>query len=517
MSCAHQLNVAHVNQSIPFRIEFAPEVPSKVRSRISYAFRVFAAIYGHEVTERNEGGRSLRLIYGKGGRQKQDDSEHLYVPWRYVFRQPQEAAPSPHRCLYAGEHCYLFYGRDETSGKPDWLGEIFEWLSSAHEMSVAAARDHIGRIPYDQTIFGRDSVSPLRPYASFLMSWLENAIINPGGPERIIPAPSPLPGSDHLVVCSHDIDFYFVGRWKALIRLAKNVGISAFVYRRFSFFKDNLRLVLKLARGARVGDFLPELLAASRERGFSSTFFVLVKHQHRRDANYSLKEMLPRLREIAEAGSAIGLHGSYQSVIENRDWKSEADTLEASLGHRPLGVRQHWLRFDRHEKLFANIEEAGLLYDSSLGFRDRVGFRNGAAFAFPPYNFELEEPYGFLHIPLVIMDSALVFNTMSSPGQAATLAATVLQESKRLGWGGCAVLWHNPVEPIGVPSDINEVFWELVKDGTRRGDSWISAEEFLRLSRVRYEKAGLLKPQHLSEGKLQSRVEAVVDPVVRVQ
>ena len=59
------------------------------------------------------------------------------------------------------------------------------------------------------------------------------------------------------------------------------------------------------------------------------------------------------------------------------------------------------------EKLFANIEKAGLQYDSSWGWADQLGFRNGAAFAFPPYNFTREEPYNFLSIPLVIMDQGL--------------------------------------------------------------------------------------------------------------
>lgn len=512
---AHPLDPADRNESIAFRLEFGAEVPPKVRSRISYAFRVFAAIYGHEVADRDNGRPNLRFTYGKCGGAQQDDSEHFCIPWLYVFRDPKDAAPPPVQCSYAGEPCYLFYGRDEISGNPDWLGEIFEWLSSAHEMSVTV-RDHVGRIPYDQTIFGQHSISPLRPYASLLMSWLENSIVNPGGPERIIPAPSPVPGSDHVVVCSHDIDFYFVGRWNALIRFVKNMGIAALIYRRFSFFKDNLRLVSKLVRGVRVGDFLPALLAASKEFGFSSTFFVLAKRQHRSDANYSLKQILPRLREIPKTGCAIGLHSSYQSVIENRDWKSEVATLEASLGQRPLGARQHWLRFDRHENLFANVEQAGLLYDSTSGFPNRVGFRNAAAFAFPPYNFEREEPYGFLTIPLIIMDSALVFNTMSSPGQAAKLSTAVIEESKRLGWGGCAVLWHNPIEPIAVPSEINEIFADLVRNGIQRGDSWMSAEEFLRVSRVRYRRAGLLKPDPSSEPEPQSTVDQVMDAVARV-
>ena len=503
-----------MNRPFRLRLEFDPEVPPTIRARISYAFHVFAAIHGHEVTDRDDGSPTLCCIYGKSGSQQCDSVERFYIPWQYKIRSAQDAVPSPLRHRYAGESCYLFYGRNEISGKPDWLGELFEWLSSSSEASVID-RDSIGRIPYHRSIFGRHSISPLRPHASFLMSWLENSLTNPKGPEGLLPAISPVPGGDHLVICSHDIDFYFVDRWGALIRFIKNLGISIFVYRRVSFLKDTLRLMSKLAWGSRVGDFVPALLAACQRYHFSSTFFVLVGHRHRRDGNYSLKQILPRLREIMRSGCEIGLHGSYESVIERSDWKSEADTVESDLGTRPLGARQHWLRFDHHNKLFTNAEEAGFLYDSSLGFSDKVGFRNGAAFAFPPYNFEKEEPYHFLSIPLVIMDSALLFDTISRPREALELSLNILEESKRYGWGGFAVLWHNPIDPIGVPSNVNQVFWALLKDKAQRKESWVSAEEFLKLVRVRYEKAGLLKSSVAPDRSQQLTNDEIVPCVLR--
>ena len=166
--------------------------------------------------------------------------------------------------------------------------------------------------------------------------------------------------------------------------------------------------------------------------------------------------------------------------------------LEAAIGEKPRGGRQHWLRFDRHEKLFAN-SKSRLVYDSTLGFSEDVGFRNGASFAFPPYNFEREEPYRFLEIPLALMDSALISASQSSVEQAAKLTAKVLQESRRWGWGGIALLWHNPVEPLGVPDGINRIFWEQMKMRAQHQERWISAEEFLALSLARYQRAGLLK------------------------
>lgn len=477
-----------MSDPIPLRLRFSHEVLSKVRARISYAFRVFAAIYGHEVVDQDRREESLCCIYG-GRREESDSSKCFHIPSRYVLRRPQDPARPPVACSYGGEESYLFYGRDQTSGNPDWLGEIFEWLSAADEMSITS-RDSIERIPYALSFLGRHSISPLRPYASFLMSWFENSLTNQDGSEDLPPAPSPVPGISHVVICSHDIDFYWAGRWGTLSRLLKNLGIAVLIHRSYPFFRDNLRLLFGLVRGRKVGDFLPQLLNACQEHGFSSTFFVIVRGQHRRDANYTLEQIAPRLREILKGKGSIGLHGAYESVVRDSDWNSEAVALEAEIGRRPRGSRQHWLRFDEHQKLFANVEKAGFLYDSTLGFSRQVGFRNGASFAFPPYNFEREEPYGFLVIPLVIMDSAL---SGRSADQADKLTATVLQESRRWGWGGIALLWHNPIEPLNVSDEINQIFWRLMKTRAQHQECWMSAEEFLTISLGRYESAGLLR------------------------
>ena len=44
--------------------------------------------------------------------------------------------------------------------------------------------------------------------------------------------------------------------------------------------------------------------------------------------------------------------------------------------------------------------------DSSIGYRDRIGFRAGTGFPFHLYNFEDEKPYSWKEIPLVLMDVA---------------------------------------------------------------------------------------------------------------
>jgi len=70
------------------------------------------------------------------------------------LREEAELPPAPVKHRFAGEEFPLFYGLDEATKRPDWLAEIFEWLSSSGER-ISAQRDAIGRIRLSETPFGR--------------------------------------------------------------------------------------------------------------------------------------------------------------------------------------------------------------------------------------------------------------------------------------------------------------------------------------------------------------------------
>jgi hypothetical protein len=465
------------------RLSFQQHVPQRVRARMLYAFRVFAAIYGHEVVE----AEGEVWVYGN----EPDPKAALYIPARYQLRERSTSTPTPVRHSFRGEDLYLFYGLDGGSGKPDWLGEIFEWLSCSDEYNLDA-RDSIGRISEAASIFARHAVPPARPYASLIMAWLECFIRGEQQQEQLPQAPSPVPNVRHIIIPSHDIDYYFAGRRKAAVRILKNAAIAATLHHSRPFFQDSLNLFAAWRKGRQIGDFFPELLLRSKANDFRSSLFVITRQDHRRDANYRLQPLGESLRTMRDSGFEVALHGSYESVVENCDLGSEASELGSEMGERTLGSRQHWLRFDKPEKLFDCIERAGLQYDSSWGWSDNIGFRNGAAFAYPPYNFEREAPYNFLSIPLVVMDCALqrLHGVDRELPQQAT--EKILQESRRFGWGGISVLWHNPIEPLSVCSEVNQVFWEMVGRKERHGERWIPARDFIRQTISRYQGAGLL-------------------------
>lgn len=476
------------------RLRFADNIAATVRLRIDYAFRVFAAIYGYRVVAA-EDSAAFCCVYGADASSPNQGRE-FQIPAGYEMRaSPQRTGPlQEHR--YAGEQLFLAFGIDESLGRPDWLGEIFRWLSAEQERRINE-RDSVGRIPYSETIFHREGISPLEPHAGRLMAWLENALQGNEKTEVLAKAPSPMPDVKHAVISSHDIDFYFMNKQDTFRRLAKNIALSVTHYRSASFCWSNVRMIAGLIGGEKVGGYIPRMINAIEALGFRSTLFAVAEGRHRRDPKYQIGQIAPQLQEALAKGFGVAVHGSYDSVTVFRSLKSETEALKAVLGEKPMGSRQHWLRFGGHDRLYRCLTEAGLAYDSTLGFVETCGFRNGANFAFPPYDFANERPCSFLEIPLVIMDGSLLLASQRLGKEPQDIADGILAESRRLGWGGIAVLWHNPMEPIQVPQGINEVFWNSAGKRKEYGEQWMSAEEFVKASLCQYQRAGLLREVHV--------------------
>lgn len=352
-------------------LTFAGGVADVVRHRVHYSLRVFAAIFDYCVVE-EANSETTRCFYGDANAAPDG---YFHIPARYSVANRKSLELK--KWQYAGEDFYLFFGLDPSDERPDWPGEIFEWLTCSHERS-AAGRDSLGRIPYSASIFGERNISPRKPFATMLMSCMENELRGATTGQALPKAPSPLPGVEHMVICSHDIDFHYTNKRTALMRFTKNLGIACRPYRSWSFAVSNSRMILDVLGGKRVGDYLPALYSEGAKANFQSTLFAVPRQLHRRDPNYEIAEIVPRLREGQSRGFSVGLHASYKSIVEGKTLVPETAALQRALGREAVGNRQHWLRFDTHENLYQAVDRAKIAFDSSLGFANRVGFRNGA-------------------------------------------------------------------------------------------------------------------------------------------
>jgi peptidoglycan/xylan/chitin deacetylase (PgdA/CDA1 family) len=222
-----------------------------------------------------------------------------------------------------------------------------------------------------------------------------------------------------------------------------------------------------------------EITDAERDRGASSTFFLLAGHSDRHDgASPEVYDRLrPRLVEtILEGGGEVGLHGSYLAARDAGLLAVEANALE-ELGAQVRGQRYHYLRVDPHANL-APLPALGLRYDTTLGFPDAPGFRAGIAHPFRPWDVAAARPLDLVEIPLAAMDVTL--------GEERYLGLSAAQAEGRLlelldfaaeHGGGFSVLWHTDRFDPGTARGWDRLYLRLLDAVRERGGVCLSAGE----------------------------------------
>ena len=182
------------------------------------------------------------------------------------------------------------------------------------------------------------------------------------------------------------------------------------------------------------------ILEVEERYGVNSTFFFLARKEDPVRPRYTLDEKDARraIRAARDAGAEVGLHGSYFALEREGVLEEEVETFRREVGE-PRGYRQHYLRVPSGS--LARLERAGFRYDSSLGWADAMGFRNGTARPFRPYDFGERRAMRLLEIPLVAMDRTLQ-KYLGLGAEAAWEKLRGALEAVR-AWRGCAsVLWH---------------------------------------------------------------------------
>ena len=253
---------------------------------------------------------------------------------------------------------------------------------------------------------------------------------------------------------SHDVDRPFDATGRSWRRVMRTVGGDLLLRREPGLAVR--RLASRLRRGEQRRRTDPDntfafILDTSEHHGLKSTFYFMAgRTDQRYDGDYYLEAppIQALLREIHDRGHEIGLHPSYHT------WR-DADQISAELARlrhaaERLGIRQdewggrqHYPRF-RAPETWRHYEAAGLAYDATLTFADRVGFRCGTCYEFTPFDLEERRPLCLLERPLVVMeDSLLEACYMGLPPDRARELIARLARTCRAFAGTFSLLWHN--------------------------------------------------------------------------
>ena len=183
------------------------------------------------------------------------------------------------------------------------------------------------------------------------------------------------------------------------------------------------------------------------DRGFPSTYFVIPFRDYAgkdlngvapkiRAARYGANEIKSALQRISARACEVGLHG-IDAWHDQDSAEKELNEVCKCTGNGELGVRMHWLFFGTESPTI--LDKAGLAYDSTIGYRETVGFRAGTTQAYKPLFAER-----LLELPLHVMDTALFYPAYlgCSQKEAQHHVGAVVEAVAE--FGGClTVNWHD--------------------------------------------------------------------------
>jgi hypothetical protein len=181
------------------------------------------------------------------------------------------------------------------------------------------------------------------------------------------------------------------------------------------------------------------------------------------DAYYSFDEHRVKqlFKSLQDQGCELGIHGTVRSSTTLEALTSDIKKLENATGQPVLGIRQHRLMFDR--KLTHHIhQQAGLDYDSTLGYADHEGFRNSYCLPFRPYDFDSDAMMDIWEIPLTVMDVTLFQYRKLTYPEALDAVRLVLDEVKKFK-GVFVLLWHNGQNHEFLQPGMTDFYAELIR------------------------------------------------------
>ncbi len=157
-------------------------------------------------------------------------------------------------------------------------------------------------------------------------------------------------------------------------------------------------LLLALVGLRSVYNNIDHIAEIERKRGYRSSFYFLSK-------NYDLDKLSRTAKGLDGAGWEVGLHGDFGTHDSPQAMAEASARLESAFGRKPRGAREHYLQFD-YAKTWGILQSSGFLYDTTVGNRDRIGFRLGLCTPFHPPD-PSWEPIPLLELPLALMDTTL--------------------------------------------------------------------------------------------------------------
>jgi len=354
--------------------------------------------------------------------------------------------------------------------RKDIIASGFYYLTCWHEYIISSINVTKGRVDFKQSLQYRWDHTEI-PVVDVYCQILYN-IINLLLPEFIRDIHW---NKTHLfsTSLSHDIDYWHFWTSQQLI--------NTYQYNLSTIYKRPLSALFKII-GHTIDKALfnnpwrkiKNIIKKEESLNAQSTWFLMAKLDFQDDrqnylGNVSYREHVLDLLSQKE----IGLHGSQESAFNLEILQKELVVLK-EMGFNPRGFRTHYLHFD-YQNSFNILEQAGIKYDSTLGYWEHIGYRAGISFPFYPFNLKENRTFRVLEIPLIIMDTTLFskkamnLNIISANKRITRMIKRASKYQSHL-----SVLWHNTTFDAIDFLLWGSLYWKIIKNA-KKHNGWITS------------------------------------------
>lgn len=320
---------------------------------------------------------------------------------------------------------------DVTCG-PDIIASSFFMLSRWEEYATKEKNEN-GNFPSDKSFLQRNKIQ-YRPVVNEYVELLWNMLVHLGLKEKRKPR-------KYKVKLTHDIDL--IARYDSSTKYVKALAGDLILRKNPGFWLKTTSDYFKTKKEKTKDpyDTFDFLMDVSDQNGLTSHFYFIPGFPSEPDFRYSIndKRVIQAIEKIKKRKHKIGIHPSFSSFKNKEQLDIEIERLEKH--HSPIiEGRQHYLKFSNPET-WQDWEDAGLKFDSTIGYENDFGFRAGVCYEYQVFNILTRKKLNLIEQPLIFMESAVYErrNTI----EVFTIELQNLVKTVKMYHGNFVFLWHN--------------------------------------------------------------------------
>ncbi|PIH03751.1 polysaccharide deacetylase family protein [Clostridium combesii] len=358
------------------------------------------------------------------------------------------------------KNCYLNKYNNYLITNMDIIQSSFFMITRYEEILLwdKVEKDLYGRFPAKESLAYKEDflyIPIVNEYIEWLWQWIDS--FNLGYKRKSIW------GKYDFAAClTHDVDRPFKYRYP-LKNDIKNLKVKRTKLAYKDIFLHALSKIDYKKDSFYTFDYMRRI---ERKYNFTSSFYFMSGGNSQLDGKYNIEDFKIKLLidYLIEDGCEVGYHYSFNTNENLEQMLIENNIIKQISSKSIYGGRSHYLKFNIIN-ICNNCEKVGLLYDSTLGYGEQIGFRCGICFPYKIFDIIKNKTLNIYEIPLIVMDVTLIepqylsLNTKQSINEAIKLIKIVRKYN-----GVFTLLWHNSSFGDLYKNDCNKIFKKIMKE-----------------------------------------------------